>query len=60
MRTYWTNFAKSGNPNGTGLPQWPAYKPGGDAQVMHFGGQSKAAMDDHRERYLFLKRTWEK
>lgn len=22
---YWTNFAKSGNPNGTGLPDWPAY-----------------------------------
>jgi para-nitrobenzyl esterase len=25
MTDYWTNFAKSGNPNGTGLPAWPQY-----------------------------------
>jgi len=25
MGTYWTNFAKNGNPNGNGVPEWPAF-----------------------------------
>lgn len=35
MATYWTNFAKTGNPNGEGLPQWPAFD-SDSSSVMYF------------------------
>ncbi len=38
---YIVNFAKTGNPNGGGLPNWPGYTRGGD-QLMEFGADGKA------------------
>jgi para-nitrobenzyl esterase len=33
MQTYWTNFAKTGNPNGSSLPTWPQ---AGSGQYLEF------------------------
>ena len=53
MGTYWTNFAKTGDPNSGGVPRWPMYTEGG-YPVMHLAAESHAAPDQHRARYLFL------
>jgi para-nitrobenzyl esterase len=58
VQTYWTNFAKAGDPNGAGLPQWPGYNPAGKWQVMHLAPTSEARPDQHRGRYLFLQQAW--
>ncbi|HWZ96692.1 MAG TPA: carboxylesterase family protein [Candidatus Dormibacteraeota bacterium] len=60
IRKYWSNFAKNGDPNRPGLPNWPAYKPKKDAEVMYLNAPSKAGKDEQRERYLFLQSVWEK
>jgi para-nitrobenzyl esterase len=41
MSSYWVNFARKGNPNGPGLPPWPAFS---DAtpSVMHFDARPSA------------------
>lgn len=57
MQQYWINFARTGNPNGPGLPQWPLCGPS-KWQVMHLDATSHAEPDKHRDRYLFLDKVW--
>jgi para-nitrobenzyl esterase len=42
ISSYWVNFAKSGNPNASGLPNWPAFT-GGDPVVMRFDNNPQAS-----------------
>jgi para-nitrobenzyl esterase len=41
MSSYWINFAKNGDPNGDGLPEWPAFDEK-EQQVMYIDGESGA------------------
>jgi para-nitrobenzyl esterase len=41
MSSYWTNFAKTGDPNGPGLSTWPAFTAAAQ-RVMYFDGTSEA------------------
>ena len=41
ISSYWVNFAKKGDPNGEGLPKWPAFT-NTSAQVMNLDDPSKA------------------
>jgi para-nitrobenzyl esterase len=50
--SYWTNFAKTGNPNGAGLPEWPKY--GADNSIIHLDNPITAGPSTVRARYEFL------
>jgi para-nitrobenzyl esterase len=55
MGAYWTNFAKTGSPNSTDLPEWPVYRAADGFQVMHIAADSKASADAQRARYEFYE-----
>ena len=55
MNAYWANFIKIGDPNGSGLAEWPQF--GKTHEVMHLNVECQAKPEEHRERYEFLDST---
>jgi len=54
MQAYFANFIKTFNPNGAGLPEWPAYGPKSNFERMHIDVDSKAEVDPSHTRYPAL------
>jgi para-nitrobenzyl esterase len=59
MNTYWSNFAKTGNPNGKGLPNWPQY----DVQKeeildINLDGKAVAMPDPRKARFNVIEKAF--
>jgi para-nitrobenzyl esterase len=55
MQEYFANFIKTGNPNGPGLPNWPAFD---KAQRMIIDVNTRAERENVRARYEFLNQFY--
>lgn len=59
MQNYFANFIINGNPNGEGLPEWPAAEPDDPTPpVMVIDVESKAVDAAYDARYLFLDKAY--
>lgn len=63
MSSYWANYAANGNPNGEGLPHWPAFDPK-SFTVMELGNHfgpipiADEACRDFWRRFFGLQEAW--
>ena len=61
MNTYWVNFAKTGNPNGKGLPVWPLYTTQKEEILdIDLDGKPIAKPDPRKERFNVIEKTFKK
>ena len=56
---YWVNFAKTGDPNGAGLPAWPAFSDA-SRQTLVVDDTTKAVADFRRGQVQIMTGVWAK
>jgi len=54
VREYWISFAKTGNPNGAGRPEWPEYEAASD-MMLDLGNEIEARQGMNKETLDFLE-----
>ena len=58
IMTYWTNFARTGTPNGTGLPHWPAVDASSPGESLELGPEVAPRPAPDPELYDLIRKTW--
>jgi para-nitrobenzyl esterase len=59
MNSYWTNFAKTGNPNGKGLPVWPLYDTKKDEMLdIELDGKPVSKTDSRKARFNVVEKAF--
>jgi len=60
MSSYWTNFAKTGDPNGPGLPKWKAHAAGNGQDGIILDADPASEKLPTPERLAFIDKIWVK
>src|SRR5262249_28649977 len=58
-QAYWTNFAKTGDPNGPGLPAWPAFSPAA-GETLVIDDTTRAVADFRKGQVGVMTARWGK